>query len=89
MQHNTINHRVEYVNGDINTNTIEGFWSILKRGTIGIYHQVSPQHLHRYCNEFSFRYNTRSYLEQFRLDDSVRNLAHMEDDYNFKMQDAY
>lgn len=41
------------------TNTIEGFWSLLKRGILGIYHQVSFKHLNKYCGEFSYRYNTR------------------------------
>lgn len=55
-----VNHnRQEYVRGNVHTNSIEGFWSIFKRGIYGIYHQVSPKHLHRYCNEFTFRYNER------------------------------
>jgi len=60
FEHLVVNHTEgEYGVGMIHTNTIEGFWSLLKRGIIGIYHNVSPQHLHRYCDEFSFRYNTR------------------------------
>jgi hypothetical protein len=51
----------QYVNGDIYTNTIEGFWSILKRGIVGIYHFVSKKHLQYYIDEFVFRYNTRKY----------------------------
>lgn len=49
----------EYVRGNWHTNSIEGFWSIMKRGIIGIYHCVSAKHMHRYCNEFAYRYNTR------------------------------
>ncbi len=49
-----------YVRGPFHTNSIEGFWSILKRGIFGIYHQVSEKHLQRYVDEFSFRYNSRS-----------------------------
>jgi transposase-like protein len=45
----------EYVNGDIHTNTIEGFWSLLKRGIIGIYHNVSSKHLDKYLDEFEYR----------------------------------
>lgn len=41
------------------TNTVENFFSILKRGIVGVYHHVSKVHLHRYCTEFDFRYNTR------------------------------
>lgn len=60
FEHLVVNHTEgEYGVGMIHTNTIEGFWSLLKRGIIGIYHQVSPKHLHRYCDEFSFRYNIR------------------------------
>lgn len=37
--------------------SIEGFWSLLKHGIYGIYHQVSPKHLNKYCDEFAYRYN--------------------------------
>ena len=54
--------------GDITTNSIEGFWSILKRGITGAYHKVSKQHLQKYVDEFVFRYNQRllPLQEQFR-----------------------
>ncbi len=58
----------EYVKGIAHTNTIEGFWSLLKRGIDGIYHKVSIKHLSRYCDEFSFRYNTRKNNENQRFD---------------------
>jgi len=45
--------------GDVSTNTIEGYFSILKRGINGVYHHVGKQHLHRYLSEFDFRYNSR------------------------------
>ena len=62
-RHETINHSAdEYVRGDVHTNTIEGYFSILKRGIIGTYHHVSPQHLKRYLGEFDFRYNERMAL---------------------------
>lgn len=68
-QHDTIAHSKQiYVNGEIHTNTIEGYWSQLKRGIFGIYHQVSKKHLHRYCTEFDFRYNTRKGDEVTRFD---------------------
>jgi transposase-like protein len=58
--------------GEDHTNNIEGYWSLLKRGIIGIYHYVSPKHLHRYCNEFSFRYNTRKVSDVVRFEDAFK-----------------
>jgi transposase-like protein len=56
----TVNHGIEeYVRGEAHTNTIEGYFSILKRGINGVYHHVSQQHLKRYLAEFDFRYNER------------------------------
>lgn len=49
-----------YVNGVIHTNSIEGFWSLVKRGISGVYHSVSSKHLQSYLDEYSFRYNHRS-----------------------------
>jgi transposase-like protein len=57
------------------TNTIEGFWSLLKRGIFGIYHQVSPKHLHRYCNEFGYRYNTKVAKDVARFEDAVTKIG--------------
>lgn len=60
QSHDTVNHGIgEYVRGDAHTNTVEGYFSILKRGIIGTFHSVSPQHLQRYVQEFDFRYNHR------------------------------
>jgi transposase-like protein len=62
-RHQSVNHSIgEYVRGDAHTNTIEGYFSILKRGITGTYHHVSPQHLKRYLAEFDFRYNERAAL---------------------------
>jgi transposase-like protein len=70
--HGTIRHGAgHYVNGNIHTNTIEGYWSLLKRGIFGIYHQVSSKHLHRYCSEFGFRYNSRKSGEVARFDGTL------------------
>jgi transposase-like protein len=58
--HATVNHSIkEYVRGDAHTNTVEGYFSIFKRGIYGVYHHVSQQHLKRYLCEFDFRYNER------------------------------
>ena len=64
MSHDVVCHsKEEYVRHEggrsIHTNTVEGFFSILKRGIFGTFHHVSKQHLHRYLNEFDFRYNAR------------------------------
>lgn len=59
VEHKTVDHQREYVNGEVHTNTIEGFWALLKRGIMGQYHQVSPQHLPKYIHEFCFRHNYR------------------------------
>jgi transposase-like protein len=59
-RHDRVNHSQEvYVSGDIHTNTIEGFWSLVKRGIAGVYHSVSAKHLQGYLNEYAFRYNHR------------------------------
>lgn len=61
--HRTISHsKKEYVKGDIHTNTVEGVFSLLKRSIIGVFHHVSKGHLHRYCDEAEFKYNTRTNL---------------------------
>lgn len=58
--HAVINHaKGQYVVGAIHTNTIEGFWSIFKRGVVGSFHKVSAKYLPLYVAEFQFRYNNR------------------------------
>jgi transposase-like protein len=58
--HETVNHsQREYVRGTAHTNTVEGFFSLLKRGINGTFHHVSRGHLQRYCDEFAFRYTNR------------------------------
>lgn len=60
MRHQAVKHSVgEYVNGMAHTNGIESFWAMLKRGYIGVYHQISAKHLHRYVSEFAGRHNVR------------------------------
>jgi hypothetical protein len=62
--HGAVNHSIEeYVRGNVyHTNTVENYFSILKRGITGVYHHVSQQHLKRYLCEFDFRYNERMAL---------------------------
>ncbi len=68
--HKTINHsQGKYAIGDVTTNTVEGFFSILKRGINGVYHAVYKEHLHRYLAEFEYRYNTR------KMDDGERTVG--------------
>lgn len=67
--HKTIQHNLKiYVQGEVHTNTIENFWSVLKRGLYGIYHYTSKKHLDRYLDEFCARYNTRYLGEANRFD---------------------
>ena len=58
-EHSVINHAVEYANGNVHTNGIENFWSLLKRGIRGTYVSVEPFHLYRYLDEQCFRFNFR------------------------------
>lgn len=68
--HETVKHSDdEYVRGDVTTNTVEGYFSIFKRGMKGVYQHCSEKHLHRYLSEFDFRYNNRVALG---VDDEVR-----------------
>lgn len=62
-RHETVNHGIgEYVRGPFHSNTVEGYFSILKRGVVGTYHSISEAHLKRYLAEFDFRYNHREAL---------------------------
>lgn len=69
FNHLRINHsKGQYARGIAHTNSIENFWSQLQRGIVGIYHSVSRKHLHRYCESFVFRYNTRKINQRIRFD---------------------
>ena len=60
-EHRSVNHSENvYVSGNVHTNTIEGFWSLTKRGIGGVYHSVSAKHLQGYLNEYAWRYNHRT-----------------------------
>lgn len=74
--HQTVKHSAEeYVRGAIHTNSIEGFWSLLKRGIVGIYHFTSEKHLQKYVDEFVHRYNTRTMHDSNRFADMLGNVA--------------
>lgn len=74
FNHEFVRHSAnEYVSGNVHTNNIENFWSLLKRGLDGIYHHVSDKHLGRYVNEFTFRYNNRSLSEGSKFDVALAN----------------
>jgi len=75
--HSFVKHNTgEYVQGKVHTNTIESFWSILKRGIFGIYHSTSKKHLQKYVDEFVFRYNTRHGNEANRFNLLLANSNH-------------
>ena len=76
--HGTVNHSIdEYVRhgGFMHTNTVEGYFSILKRGIVGVYHHVSQQHLKRYLGEFDFRYNTRKNTDSERAIEALKGIV--------------
>ncbi len=71
--HETVKHSdKEYVRGDVHTNTVEGFFSLLKRGIVGTYHHVGSRHLWRYLDEFDFRYNQRKVSDGARAAAAVK-----------------
>jgi transposase-like protein len=78
-RHEKVNHSIDkYVCGDCHTNTVEGYFSILKRGINGVYHHVSEAHLKRYLAEFDFRYNECSALgvtDGERADKAIQGIA--------------
>jgi transposase-like protein len=76
FQHEVVDHAVEYVRGEVHTNGLENFWSLLKRGIHGTYVSVEPFHLFRYLDEQAFRYNNRKGLNDGeRFDIAVRRIV--------------
>jgi ISXO2-like transposase domain len=68
--HESVDHsKYEWTRGDVHTNTLEGFFSVLKRGLVGVYQHVNKRHLNRYLAEFDFRQNTR---DKLGIDDVTR-----------------
>lgn len=75
FKHKFVKHNEgEYCKDGVHTNTLEGFWSLLKRGVVGIYHSMSNKHLQNYIDEFVFRYNSREYSDSFRFDSMLNNI---------------
>ena len=73
--HESVNHSAyEWGRGYIHTNTIEGFFSIFKRGMSGIYQHCSEAHLHRYLTEFDFRYSNRHMTDAERAVEAVKGI---------------
>jgi transposase-like protein len=81
-QHAVINHAVEYVNGNVHTNTMENFWSLLKRGLHGTYISVEPFHLFRYLDEQAFRYNNRTATDAERFTTVMKRIVGRRLTYN-------
>jgi transposase-like protein len=76
FQHEVIDHAVEYVRGEVHTNGLENFWSLVKRGLKGTYVSVEPFHLFRYLDEQAFRYNNRLGMNDGdRFDLAVRQIV--------------
>ncbi len=74
--HVTVNHsQLEFKKDGFSTNSVEGLFSMLKRSIIGIYHQVSPYHLNKYCNETAYRFNTRKIKDGERFTDAMQKTA--------------
>jgi transposase-like protein len=73
--HGVIDHAEAYVDGQIHTNGIENFWSLLKRGLKGTYVSVQPFHLHRYIDEQVYRYNNRKLDDAGRFIEAVSRIA--------------
>lgn len=74
--HETVSHSTgEYSRGDVNTNSAESYFALLKRGVHGTFHHVSKAHLHRYCDEFSFRWNQREVTDGERAVEAIKGSA--------------
>ena len=74
--HGVVNHGLgEYAKGDINTNTAESFFALLKRGVNGTFHHISKKHLSRYCNEFSFRWDNRKVTDGERTENAIHGFV--------------
>jgi transposase-like protein len=75
FQHEVVDHAIEYVRGEVHTNGLENFWSLVKRGLKGTYISVEPFHLFRYLDEQVFRYNNRKMNDNDRFNIVVREIV--------------
>jgi len=76
FNHSTVDHMAkEYVNGDCHTNGIESFWALFKRGYHGVYHHMSRKHMHRYVDEYTFRFNRRASEMHSVFSDTINRIA--------------
>jgi transposase-like protein len=75
FKHEVVNHAVEYVRGNVHTNTMENFWSLLKRGLHGTYISVEPFHLFRYIDEQAFRFNNRTATDAERFTSVMKQIV--------------
>lgn len=75
FQHEVVDHAVEYVRGEVHTNGLENFWSLVKRGLNGTYVSVEPFHLFRYLDEQAWRFNNRTSNDGERFDMAVRQIV--------------
>lgn len=74
--HITVNHQEgQYVSGAFTSNGVENFWSIFKRGIIGTFHNISPQHIQKYADEFSVRYNSRYKSNKILFEKTIKKSA--------------
>lgn len=89
MKHGAVEHgKGIYARGRVHSNTVEGFFSLLKRGINGTFHHVGKGHLHRYCDEFSFRYSHRELNDGARANLIVMGAEGKRLTYNSQVQQA-
>lgn len=67
FRHEMVNHEIEYVRGDVHTQGIDNYWSLLKRGIVGVFHHVGDNYLPNYLNEFEYRFNRRKVSDPERF----------------------
>ena len=75
FQHDVVDHAVEYVRGEVHTNGMEDFWSLVRRALKGTYVSVEPFHLFRYLDEEAWRYNNRMMDDSERFDIGIRGIV--------------